>query len=174
MAIYVSGNISGLGTPSYYLNISRQQAFNPILVCQEQGYKFNECPISAIEYEGFSPNKIINIRSRENDIYENTLAGNNGTVYINRVGYGGTSNYFRNFEVDDGKGNSLFFINGNQGTIQAGGNLTVNGYISAIGGDLSTNQNIYGSASSRLWLAPSAPVYDTTAIDFSRVDEDDN
>lgn len=72
MSIYISGNISGLGDPGYYLNLSRRQAFNPRLVCQEQGYKTNECPIAAIEYEGFSPNKIINIRSRENDYYENT------------------------------------------------------------------------------------------------------
>lgn len=73
MAIYVSGNISGLGQPSYYLNLSRTQAFNPRLVCEDQPYLLGDCPITAIEYEGFSPNKIVNIRSKENDVYENTV-----------------------------------------------------------------------------------------------------
>lgn len=73
MSIYISGNISGCGQPGYYLNLSRNQAFNPVLVCDAQPYTLVDCPITAIEYEGFSPNKIINIRSRENDIYENTV-----------------------------------------------------------------------------------------------------
>ena len=73
MAIYISGNLSGLGQPSYYLNMSRTQSFNPRLICDDQPYSLGDCPISVIEYEGFSPNKIINIRSRENDIYENTI-----------------------------------------------------------------------------------------------------
>lgn len=73
MSIYISGNISGLGTPSYYINVSRQQPFNPQLIIDEQPYLQADCPITAIEYEGFSPNKIISVRSRENDIYENTI-----------------------------------------------------------------------------------------------------
>lgn len=73
MDILISGNLSGLGSPDYYLNMSRRQPFNAQLICDEQPYLPGDCPIVAIDYEGFSPNKIINMRSLENDIYENTI-----------------------------------------------------------------------------------------------------
>jgi len=69
----ISGNISGFGSPSYYMNMSRRQAFNPQLIVDEQPYLLGDCPIAAIEYDGFSPNKIINLQSNENELYENSL-----------------------------------------------------------------------------------------------------
>jgi hypothetical protein len=74
MTIFVSGTFSGLGNPDYFLNVSRKSAFWPQLHIQgpDNAYEYNECPICTIEYEGFSPNKIINTLSRENDIYQNS------------------------------------------------------------------------------------------------------
>lgn len=71
-----TGNLSGQSQLSYFANVSRKQAFNPILICDEQPYTHQDCPIAAIEYDGFSPNKIINVISHENDIYENSLEFN--------------------------------------------------------------------------------------------------
>ncbi|MCK9428870.1 MAG: hypothetical protein M0R17_02515 [Candidatus Omnitrophica bacterium] len=73
MSIEIIGEMSGLGVPDYYLNLSRRQAFNPQLICDDQPYLPGDCPIVTIEYDGFSPNKIINIKSLENSVYQNTL-----------------------------------------------------------------------------------------------------
>lgn len=68
----ISGNISGVGNPSYYINNSRKQAFNPQLVIDDKAYSTGDCPIFALEYLGFSPNNIINLISNEELYYENT------------------------------------------------------------------------------------------------------
>jgi hypothetical protein len=109
MDLLISGNISGVGQPSYYLNISRTQAFNPQLICTEQPYQGGDCPIAAIEYEGFSPNKIVNLISRENDIYENTqdfhkmeTLSYSGTNYpITHYPYSSTNNHKLEYLVTD-------------------------------------------------------------------------
>lgn len=57
----------------YQFNSINYKAFNPILIKEQSPYNIGDCPIVAIEYDGFSPNKIINIKSKENAIYENTI-----------------------------------------------------------------------------------------------------
>lgn len=72
-AIVVSGGIAGVGKIGHKLNYSKQKTLNPILIAQNQPYNPGDCPIAALEYEGFSPNKIINIIPREDEVYENTM-----------------------------------------------------------------------------------------------------
>ena len=71
--INISGSIVGIGKISYNLNSSKLKAHNPTLVSEEISYNTGDCPIAAFEYQNFSPNKIINIKSKENSIYENTM-----------------------------------------------------------------------------------------------------
>lgn len=73
IATRIEGMTSAYCTSDYKINASKSKATNPELKIQSQSYSKGDCPIAAIEYEGFSPNKIIDIISRENDYYENTL-----------------------------------------------------------------------------------------------------
>lgn len=72
-AIIIDGSVAGIGSIGYYINQSKTKASNPILITQNQPYNLGDCPIAAIEYEGFSPNKIVNVIARDDEIYENTL-----------------------------------------------------------------------------------------------------
>ena len=69
----ISGSIIGIGKIRYNLNVSKLKTYNPILVSQENSYNMGDCPIAAIEYQDFSPNKIINIKTKENSVYENSI-----------------------------------------------------------------------------------------------------
>lgn len=71
--IIISGLVSGTGKINYNLNNSNLSGYNPQLIAENIPYNICDCPIAAIEYQGFSPNKIVNINSKENSIYENTL-----------------------------------------------------------------------------------------------------
>lgn len=73
MTINISGNIYGYSSISYKLNCFRRSSYNPTLFSDYGPYDVGDCPIAAIEYKGFSPNKIININPRDSEIYENTL-----------------------------------------------------------------------------------------------------
>lgn len=70
--IRISGVIFGKGKVFHRLNYSKTNAHNPTLRTQNIGYKSSECPIAAIEYQGFSPNKIINILDESDSVFENT------------------------------------------------------------------------------------------------------
>lgn len=69
----ITGSVAGIGAIGYKLNASRKKAVNPMLVAENQPYNPGDCPIASIEYGGFSPNKIINIIPREDEVYENTV-----------------------------------------------------------------------------------------------------
>lgn len=73
MNINVSGSVAGIGVIGYSCNSSKRKAKNPILVINDESYSPGDCPIAAIEYKGFSPNKIININSKEEEVYENSI-----------------------------------------------------------------------------------------------------
>lgn len=51
------------------------------------------------------------------DISEDYAATDEGTLHFNRFGYNGGMDYFRNFRIDDGKGNILFEVDGSARTI---------------------------------------------------------
>jgi hypothetical protein len=122
--ITITGNIVGVGTFDYYLNDSKTKAHNPILNFDSLTYESRDCPIAAIEYVGFSPNKIINIKSKENSVYENTLDYH----MFETLEWDSTLNYYKikhypqhpvhtgvlhylltNYYSDDQKGNPLFY-----------------------------------------------------------------
>jgi len=70
-AISISGSVAGVGYIGSKMNFSRQSSIYPELRVDDT-YSANECPIAAFEYVGFSPNKVLNTISYEDDIYENT------------------------------------------------------------------------------------------------------
>lgn len=71
--INYSGQIIGEAKLSYNLNASRTSTYNVSLKSTDESFEETDCPIVAVEYEGFSPNKIINMISREDEIYQNTM-----------------------------------------------------------------------------------------------------
>ena len=70
--IRVSGSVTGFGAVDYYINSSRSNTINPYLTMENLPYDPGDFPIAAIEYDGFSPNKIISITHRDEEVYENT------------------------------------------------------------------------------------------------------
>ena len=69
--IVISGHCYGIGSIYSRFNFSRQRALTPILK-RDSTYDLSDAPITAIEYIDFSPNKVLNIVSREDSVYENT------------------------------------------------------------------------------------------------------
>lgn len=69
--ILIYGAIKGVGAIVGKWNYNRQRAIYPELRVNDT-YEFNECPIAALEFVGFSPDKVINIIQRQDEIYENT------------------------------------------------------------------------------------------------------
>ena len=69
--IAISGECYGIGSIYSRFNFSRQRALTPILK-RNSTYDLSDAPIAAIEYVDFSPNKVLNVISREDSIYENT------------------------------------------------------------------------------------------------------
>lgn len=72
-ATIIYGNVVGVGLDYSKINFSRQRAIYPELRVNDR-FDSRACPISAFEYVGFSPNKVINIISREDDIPENSTS----------------------------------------------------------------------------------------------------
>ena len=70
-------NYSGITVNSsnidYKINKDKPTTLYPTLKLDNDGYPYSDCPIAAIEFEGFSPDKIVNIISKEDSIYENTF-----------------------------------------------------------------------------------------------------
>lgn len=121
-AYRITGKTSCTFDTSYKLNISKSSAINPKLVTQNTPYEAGDCPIAAIEYEGFSPNKIVNVISRENDYYENSqdfhrleVLTRSGNLYpIIHYPYSDSWNHKLNYLVTDFRSNNsngspLFF-----------------------------------------------------------------
>lgn len=88
--IRVSGCVIGKGKPFMRLNYSKMNALNPILKAQNAGYFTEDCPVAAIEYQGFSPNKIINITDQSDDIFENTES----FYVVEDIQYSGGADYY--------------------------------------------------------------------------------
>jgi hypothetical protein len=59
------------------------------------------------------------------DIWENAYNGDGSSIYINRKSHGGTTDHFRNFYVQDGKGTTLFSAVGSTGAVNVNNALTV-------------------------------------------------
>lgn len=70
-SLHISGSIEGIGYVGSKINFSRQKSVYPELRVDET-YPSNDCPIAAFEYIGFSPNKVLNTLSYEDEVYENT------------------------------------------------------------------------------------------------------
>jgi hypothetical protein len=64
-----AGTVTGYSVVSSKINNFKLNSYNPSL---KSNLSIDGCPIAAIEYQGFSPNKIINLISKENTIFENT------------------------------------------------------------------------------------------------------
>lgn len=64
--------IEGTCSLGYFINRSKTSTFNPYITIESAAYNPGDFPIAAIEYAGFSPNKIISINHRDQEIYENT------------------------------------------------------------------------------------------------------
>ncbi len=86
-AIIISGECHGYGCIYSRFNFSRQKAVFPA-IRREATYDWVDAPIAAIEYVDFSPNKVLNVISREDSLYENTAefyltetVYNNGTYF---------------------------------------------------------------------------------------------
>jgi hypothetical protein len=118
----ISGSVAGVGKIGYKLNYSKRKALNPILVAQNYPYNKGDCPIATIEYDGFSPNKIINLISKEDEIYENTidfhrietLSKVDGIYPIKHYPYDSQWNnkikyLVTDFRADNSNGDPLFF-----------------------------------------------------------------
>lgn len=71
--ILISGHIAAEIDLISKVNAGKIKAINPMLIAQNSSYNFGDCPIAVIEYEGFSPDNIINIISTEDNIYENSV-----------------------------------------------------------------------------------------------------
>ena len=72
----ISGTLNTEVGLRYKLNISRPKTIHSMIRQNHDAsrpYALEDCPIAALEFEGFSPNKIINITSFEDSIYENTI-----------------------------------------------------------------------------------------------------
>lgn len=120
--VVISGTTVGIGSIGYRLNYSKRTTLNPLLIAENQTYNLGDCPIAAIEYEGFSPNKIIDLIPREDEIYENTLdyhrietIKKEGSVYpIRHYPYHNTWNsklkyLVTDYRSHDSNGEPLFF-----------------------------------------------------------------
>jgi hypothetical protein len=70
--VTITGNVVGVGSPDYYVNFGKPYTHNPYLVVENTPYNPGDFPIAALEYTGFSPNKIISFIKRDEEIYENT------------------------------------------------------------------------------------------------------
>lgn len=70
-AIQISGSVEGIGYIGSRMNFSRTKAIHPELRVDDT-YDESDCPIAALEYIDFSPNKVLNLISYEDDKYENT------------------------------------------------------------------------------------------------------
>lgn len=68
----VTGTVAGMGVVDSKYNCGRQRAAYPEIRFNRDGLIYRDCPIAALEFKGFSPNKIINIIPHSDDIYENT------------------------------------------------------------------------------------------------------
>ena len=81
------------------------------------------CKIPVIGIQGmFGSSKM-----QSNQLFNNTTASNDGEININFVGYNGGTQYFRNTNIGDGKGNAIIKITG------ASHNVLVNGVIESNG-----------------------------------------
>jgi len=61
-----------------------------------------------------------NIAIKGSDLWENAYDGDSSGIMINRIGYNGGTDHFRDFVVYDGKGIKLLQINGASGTVYIG------------------------------------------------------
>lgn len=68
----ISGSVIGKGKPFLRINYSKRHTINPTLSKQVYGYNEEDCPIAAIEYQNFTPDKLINIFDKSDYYYENT------------------------------------------------------------------------------------------------------
>lgn len=62
---------------------------------------------TAQDYDG----KVSSIKLSGADIWEDNYNGDASILYINRIGYNGTQNYYRNTAICDGKGNTIYVFN---------------------------------------------------------------
>lgn len=90
MIFNISCDVVGKGKVYSRLNYSKTRALNPVLKVQNAGYAMSDCPIAAIEYQGFSPNKIINIQDKSDLMFENSE-----TFYIvETIKYNSNTNHY--------------------------------------------------------------------------------
>lgn len=64
----------------------------------------------------------------DSHIYNASAAEHGSEVNINMLSYGGGTNYFRNTNIGDGKGNAILSISGKKKTLVANGQLIVGNY----------------------------------------------
>lgn len=67
------------------------------------------------------------IQTTTNYVHNYSDASDNGTVYINMLGYNGGSTYYRNTVIGNGKGSALISVKGSDATVTMNGQLIVNG-----------------------------------------------
>lgn len=72
VVIKVSGYVAGTAELGYKINKGKLSAINPSLVAENTPYNPGDFPIAAIEYVGFSPNKIISLTDRHDEVFENS------------------------------------------------------------------------------------------------------
>lgn len=69
--IRIYGDTAGEGYVSHRINFGRRRAVFP-KIQRNETYGPNDCPICALEYIGFSPNKVLKLTSYEDILHENT------------------------------------------------------------------------------------------------------
>lgn len=69
--LIISGECIGIGSCYSRFNFSRQRALYPELR-RELTYEWASAPIAAVEYIDFSPNKVLNVTTKEDSVFENT------------------------------------------------------------------------------------------------------
>jgi hypothetical protein len=65
--VTITGNVAGAGLPDYYVNFGKPYTHNPYLIVENSPYNPGDFPIAALEYTGFSPNKIISFIKRDEE-----------------------------------------------------------------------------------------------------------
>lgn len=69
--------------------------------------------------------QIANIKIDHNNIYDKNTQGDNGSVYINSIGYNGGNSYFRNTYIGDGKQSNIIEIFGKTKTVNVKAKMTI-------------------------------------------------
>ena len=134
-----SGNYTG----QIYLNSDRNLVFQwtgesnnyRFVISQDHAFQFyaNEQVVLTItDKEIFSRLPIVsqaiksgNIRITGSNLYNDSVATDNGAIYINAQGYKGESQYFRDTYIGNGKNNIVVAVNGRSSSVSVFGAFSV-------------------------------------------------